>query len=130
APEEEVTMLRRGRLSPFVSLCGGCTHISARGCSGLVQRIKTKMSLYQCLHERYGLQNDFADESAEASLASPGEARPLRIKKKAPVFRFTRTAYLRSGKPIEFVRSVYRGDRCKVVNRLSRRMEFAGEKAN
>jgi len=96
----------------------------------VAETIQAKTSLYQCLHEHYGLQIDFADEVAEASLASPEEARLLRIKKKAPVFRFTRTAYLRSGKPVEFVRSVYRGDRCKVVNRLSRRVEFAGEKAN
>jgi GntR family transcriptional regulator len=129
-PEDEVTLLRRVRLADSVPLCIECTHIPVRECPQLLKRFRPKMSLYQCLHEHYGLQIDFADEVAEASLASPEEARLLRIRKKAPVFRFTRTAYLRSGKPVEFVRSVYRGDRCKVVNRLSRRVEFAGEKAN
>jgi len=48
----------------------------------LLKRFRPKTSLYQCLHEHYGLQIDFADEVAEASLASPEEARLLRIKKK------------------------------------------------
>ena len=48
------------------------------------------------------------------------EAKLLRIRKKAPVFHFTRTAYLADGKPVEFVSSTYRGDRCKVVSRLTR----------
>jgi GntR family transcriptional regulator len=130
APGEEVTMLRRVRLADSVPLCIECTHIPVRECPELLKRFGPKMSLYQCLLEHYGLQIDFADEVAEASLATQEEARLLRIPKKAPVFRFTRTAYLRTGKPVEFVRSVYRGDRCKVVNRLSRRMEFAGEKVN
>jgi GntR family transcriptional regulator len=130
APKEEVSLLRRVRLADSVPLCIECTHIPVRMCPELQKFFKPRMSLYQCLLERYGLQIDFADEVAEASLATIEEARLLRIRKKAPVFRFTRTAYLRNGKPIEFVRSVYRGDRCKVVNRLSRRVEFAGEKAN
>jgi len=40
------------------------------------------------------------------------------------VFRFTRTAYLHDGQPIEFVKSTYRGDRCKVVSRLTRQVEI------
>jgi GntR family transcriptional regulator len=129
-PKEEVALLRRIRLADSVPLCVECTHIPVRLCPELQKLFKPRMSLYQCLLEHYGLQIDFADEVAEASLATLEEARLLRIPKKAPVFRFTRTAYLRNGKPIEFVRSVYRGDRCKVVNRLSRRVEFAGERAN
>jgi len=47
-------------------------------------------------------------------------ARVLGSPKKGPVFLFTRTSYLASGEPIEFVKSVYRGDRYKIVNRLTR----------
>jgi hypothetical protein len=34
---------------------------------------------------------------------------------------------LHSGEPVEFVRSVYRGDRCKVVTRLSRQVKLGGQ---
>ena len=44
------------------------------------------------------------------------------------MFRFTRTAYLLSGEPVEFVNSVYRGDRCKVVNRLTRQPKLDAER--
>src|SRR6266567_1330544 len=37
---------------------------------------------------------------------------------------FLRTAYLHNGEPVEFVKSTYRGDRCKVVNRLTRQLEI------
>jgi hypothetical protein len=35
------------------------------------------------------------------------------------VFFFTRTAYVQSGQPVEYVKSTYRGDRFKLVNRLT-----------
>jgi GntR family transcriptional regulator len=76
------------------------------------------------LAERYGLQIHMADEVAEAAVATAAEAKLLRVRAKSPVFRFTRTACLHSGQPIEFVKSTYRGDRCKVVNRLTRQLEL------
>jgi GntR family transcriptional regulator len=127
ASNEEVFLLRRVRLADSVSLCIECTHIPVRLCSDLLETFDPRESLYKSLIERYGIQIDFANEVAEASLASAEEARLLRIRKKAPVFRFTRTAYLHSGEPVEFVRSVYRGDRCKVVTRLSRQVKLVGE---
>ncbi len=126
ASNEEVFLLRRVRLADSVSLCVECTHIPVRLCPDLLEAFDPGESLYKSLTERYGIQIDFADEVAEASLACPQEARLLRIRNKAPVFRFTRTAYLHSGEPVEFVRSVYRGDRCKVVTRLSRQVKLGG----
>jgi GntR family transcriptional regulator len=125
ASSEPVFLLRRVRLADSVSLCVECTHVPVRLCPNLQETFDPGGSLYQSLLEHYGIRIDFADEVAEASLASPEEARLLRIRRKAPVFRFTRTAYLHSGEPVEFVKSVYRGDRCKVVSRLSRRVKLA-----
>jgi GntR family transcriptional regulator len=130
ASSEPVFLLRRVRLADSVSLCVECTHIPVRLCPDLQETFDPRESLYQSLLERYGIQIEFADEIAEASFASPEEARLLRIRKKAPVFRFTRTAYLHRGEPVEFVRSVYRGDRCKVVTRLSRQVKLGTEGSN
>jgi len=128
ASSEPVFLLRRVRLADSVSLCVECTHIPVRLCPDLQETFDPGESFYQSLLEHYGIRIDFADEVAEASLASSEEARLLRIRKKAPVFRFTRTAYLHSGEPVEFVRSVYRGDRCKVVTRLSRQVKLGGRR--
>jgi GntR family transcriptional regulator len=76
-------------------------------------------SLYQTLFERYGVQIVAADEVVEAGLASAEEAKLLRFAPGSPVFLFTRTAYAQSGQPVEYVKSTYRGDRFKMVNRLA-----------
>lgn len=121
-PAEEVIFLRRVRIADSAPLCLEAAHVPARLCPDLLESFDPTGSLYQELAQRYGIQIDLADEVAEASLATAAEARLLRIRPRSAVFRFTRTAYIRSGQPVEFVRSVYRGDRCKVVNRLNRQI--------
>jgi GntR family transcriptional regulator len=61
-----------------------------------------------------------ADEVVEAGLAGAEEARLVRIPKGSPVFAFTRISYVQNGQPVEFVKSIYRADRYKLVNRLMR----------
>jgi GntR family transcriptional regulator len=125
-PGEEVFLLRRLRLADSVPLCIECTHLPVRLCPDLQKTFDPNASLYRALAEHYGIQIEIADEVAEASLATAGEARLLRIRKKAPVFRFTRTAHRLNGEPVEFVKSAYRGDRCKVVSRLIRQSKIEG----
>ncbi len=122
-PEEEVIFLRRVRMADSAPLCIEATHLPARLCPDLLEKFDPSGSLYRALAEHYGLQIHLADEVAEASVATAAEAKLLRVRAKLPVFRFTRTAYLHNGQPVEFVKSTYRGDRCKVVNRLSRQLE-------
>ena len=120
---EKIIRLKRVRLADSISLCIECTHLPLRFFPDLPEKYDPQTSLYQALGKHYGIQIELADEVAEASLATAEEAKLLKIRTKAPVFRFTRTAFLRSGQPIEFVKSAYRGDRCRVVNRLSRQMK-------
>jgi GntR family transcriptional regulator len=56
----------------------------------------------------------------EAAKANAEDAHLLEIAPQSPVFLFTRVSYLENGTPAEHVKSVYRGDRYKVVNRLTR----------
>ncbi len=123
-PSEEVIFLRRVRMADSAPLCIEATHLPARLCPDLLETFEPSGSLYRALAEQYGLQVHMADEVAEASVATPAEAKLLRVRGKSPVFRFTRTAYLHNGEPVEFVKSTYRGDRCKVVNRLTRQLEI------
>ncbi len=118
-PEEQVIRLRRIRLADSVSICIETTHLPLKLFPDLLTAFDPTQSLYQALSQRYGIHIDYADEVAEASTATSTEAKLLRIRAKAPVFRFTRTAFSSEGQAIEFVKSVYRGDRCKVVSRLT-----------
>src|SRR6266566_314814 len=123
-PSEEVILLRRVRMADSAPLCVEATHLPVRLCPDLLENFEPSGSLYRALAEQYGLQVHMADEVAEASLATEEEAKLLRVRGKSPVFRFTRTAYLHNGEPVEFVKSIYRGDRCRVVNRLTRQLEI------
>jgi len=69
-------------------------------------------SLYEVMRER-GIEIAHATQTLEASQAKATEATILNIKNKAPVLLIERTTYAAGGEPIEFVKSVYRGDRYK-----------------
>lgn len=69
-------------------------------------------SLYEVMRES-GLEIAHATQTLEATLAKPTEATMLNIKNKGPVLLIERTTYASGGQAIEFVKSVYRGDRYK-----------------
>ena len=97
-----------------------CSSLPLRLCPDLLETFDPRNSLYEALAERYGINMIVADEVAEAGLSDSETARLLRIAKGSPVFLFTRISYVQSGQPIEHVKSTYRGDRYKIVNRLTR----------
>lgn len=119
-PGQEVVRLHRVRLADLVPMGIECCHLPHHLCRDLVKAFEPRASLYQTLWSTYGLRIQFADEIVEAGLASPEEARLLRITNRSPVFLFTRASYVREGHVVEYVKATYRGDRYKIVNRLAR----------
>lgn len=117
---DEVFRLQRLRIADSFPMGIECSHIPARLCPDLMQTFDARNSLYQLLSDRYRIQMAIADEVVEASLAGTEEAKLLRIRKGSPVFVFTRTSYVQQGQPVEYVKSVYRADRYRMVNRLTR----------
>lgn len=71
-------------------------------------------SLYAALAER-GLRPVRALQHLRAAAASESDARLLGIEPGSPVMTTMRYGYLADGRPIEFTRSVYRGDRYDFV---------------
>jgi GntR family transcriptional regulator len=117
---ERIIRLRRIRLANSLSMGIERSCLPLRLCPDLIETFDPHTSLYKTLAERYGIQMAVADEVVEAGLAGAEEARLMRIPKGSPVFAFTRISYLQSGQPVEFVKSIYRADRYKLVNRLAR----------
>src|SRR5271166_3919786 len=72
-------------------------------------------SLYELLKVRYGLRPHRARESLEPVTAGVREAEALEVAEGAPLMQVERTAYARSGEPLEFARDLFRGDRTRVV---------------
>jgi GntR family transcriptional regulator len=81
-------------------------------------------SLYELLEDRYGLRPHRARESLEPVVAGVREAEALDLAEGTPLMLVERTAYARSGQPVEFARDLFRGDRTRVVVWTS---ELAGE---
>ena len=118
AAKAKVFRLKRVRMADSLPMCVEESFLSAKLCPALLETFDPRKSLYQVLADRYGIRMTAADEVAEASLAHAEDARLLKIKKGSPVFVLTRVSYAQSSQPVEFVRSIYRGDRWMLVSRL------------
>jgi GntR family transcriptional regulator len=71
-------------------------------------------SLYQLLRTRYGHKITDAQTSASADLASEEEAALLQLPLPAALLATEQITFLEGGRPIEFARSLYRGDRYRL----------------
>jgi GntR family transcriptional regulator len=77
-------------------------------------------SLYRLL-EAHGLHLKEADERLEATTLAAEQAELLGVQPGSPGLQMTRITYSEGTQPIEYVRSLYRGDRYEFRTRLSRR---------
>ena len=68
-----------------------------------------------------GSSRPSADETIETVLAPPAAARLLGTDAATPMLLLTRSTRDASGRPVEYVRSLYRGDRFRFSTHLSRR---------
>ena len=118
--KQKVYRLRRIRDSNGAPLGIECSSLPQQVCPGLLETFDPTTSLYRELAEHYGIRMEVTDEVVEVGKATAEEAPLLKIEPGSPVFLLTRLSYSESGKPVEYVRSTYRGDRYKIVNRLTR----------
>jgi GntR family transcriptional regulator, N-acetylglucosamine utilization regulator len=120
-PKDPVYFLQRVRLDENVPMGVETAYLPQQLYPDLLEKYDPRTSLYQSISRLYGIDIVIADEIVEAALVGAEDARLIRVAKASPVFLFTRTSYLESGQPVEYVKSIFRGDRYKLVNRLTRR---------
>ena len=73
--------------------------------------LKPEGSLYRCLTDDLGVHFAEGEELVETVIASPREAELLKATQSLPMLLLHRTTRDTTGRPIESVRSLYRGDR-------------------
>jgi GntR family transcriptional regulator len=117
---ERVFNLHRLRCADSIPMGIESSCLPAQLCPGLIDTFDPSTSLYEELAHQYGIQLMVTDEVVEVGIATAEDARLLQIAQQSPVFLFTRVSYLENGTPAEHVKSVYRGDKYKIVNRLMR----------
>jgi GntR family transcriptional regulator len=118
AEGETVFVLKRLRLAGDEPMGIQTAHIPLSAAPGLPEESFENVSLYDLLQTKYGVHLESARESYQAALAGEQDALMLQIPTGAPVFAAERVASARGGKPFEFVRSIMRGDRYRIVLNL------------
>ena len=78
-------------------------------------------SFYELLRERYGVSIDGGVQTIEPTVTNEEESSALGVPLHSPAFMFERFSRDENGATVEFVRSIYRGDRYRLVTELSRR---------
>jgi GntR family transcriptional regulator len=96
------------------------THLSAKRFPGLRKSFERAPSLYAALEGEYGVRLAEAEETIETAPCPPREAELLGTDVGLPLLLLSRHSKDEAGEPIEFVKSMYRGDRYKFVARLQR----------
>jgi len=96
------------------------THLSAQRFTGLRRHLERSNSLYAVLSEKYGVTLLEAEETIETVPAPPREAHLLGTDVGLPLLLLSRHSLGEDGKPVEYVRAFYRGDRYKFVAHLQR----------
>jgi GntR family transcriptional regulator len=119
SPSDDVVQVTRLRLADDEPMAVEELHVPAALVPGLVAADLEDRSFYELLAERYGVALARAVQTAEPTVVDAQEARDLDVPVHTPALQFERTSWGRQGEVIEFVRSVYRGDRYTIRTELT-----------
>ncbi|WP_436493433.1 GntR family transcriptional regulator [Actinokineospora sp. HUAS TT18] len=119
-PGAKVLRLHRLRLADGEPMALESTHLPLGRFRGLRRFVTDGGSLYQVLRDRFGVEMGHAEETIETALAAPHEADLLGADIGMPMLLLSRHSFDAEEKPVEWVRSLYRGDRYKFVTTLNR----------
>jgi GntR family transcriptional regulator len=119
SPGALVTVLKRVRLADGLPVAIQTAHVPALLFPGLDSYDFGRESLYAVFERDYGIRPASATEVYHAGKVAAEEAEPLGVQPGSPAFRVERLATGSTGRRIELVDSVIRGDRWTLVLRLS-----------
>ena len=114
-PGAPVLHVRRLRLADGEPMAVEDLHVPADLAPGLTGADLEDRSYYELLAERFGHRIASGTQTAEAALTSSEDAAALGVEPGAPAFCFERTCRVDGGRVAEFVRSIYRGDRYRIM---------------
>jgi GntR family transcriptional regulator len=114
-PHANVLHVRRLRLAVVEPMALEDLHVPLDVVPGLTGQDLEDTSFYDLLATRYGTPITSGTQTVEPCLTSAEEADLLGVDAGAPAFLFERTSRTSDGRIAEFVRSIYRGDRYRIV---------------
>jgi GntR family transcriptional regulator len=123
SPSEPVVIARRLRLADGESMAIETLHVRESHVPGLTARELEQRSFYELLRDRYGIEIVGGEQTIEPTVTDEDESDALGVPLHSPAFRFERLTHSEAGEVVEFVESVYRGDRYKLVTALNRPLD-------
>jgi GntR family transcriptional regulator len=118
SPVAEVWVITRLRLADDETMAIEWLHAPYALLGDLRREELADHSYYELLRERRGITIASGTQTIEPTVTSPEEAELLGVPVHSPAFLFERTTTSDGGEVVEFVRSVYRGDRYRLVTEL------------
>jgi GntR family transcriptional regulator len=123
SPDARVTLIRRLRLADGEPMALETLHVPAAIVPGLTRELLEDSSFYDLLERQYGVVIASGTQSIEPTVTNDEESQLLGVPLHSPAFLFERTSRTVGGETVEFVRSLYRGDRYRLVAELSQRRD-------
>jgi GntR family transcriptional regulator len=120
SPSEPVMVAKRLRLADRETMAMEALHVRERLVPGLSAKELEKRSFYELLEDRYGIVIVGGTQTIEPTVTNEEESAALGVPLHSPAFLFERVTHAEDGEIIEFVSSLYRGDRYRLVTDLSR----------
>ena len=118
SPVDDVWVITRLRLADDETMAIEWLHAPRALLGDLRREELSDHSYYELLRERRGIVIASGVQTIEPTVTSPQEAELLGVPVHSPAFLFERTTTSDGGEVVEFVRSVYRGDRYRLVTEL------------
>ncbi|MGW3634314.1 GntR family transcriptional regulator [Streptomyces sp. NPDC005122] len=119
SPAAEIRYVARLRLVDGSPMAIEYLHVPADLAPDLTRHELENGDLYQHLKERHGVQVSEAVQAIEPTVVTRGEADLLGVPELSPALLFERLTSDTRDRPVEYVHSIYRGDRYRIVSRLA-----------
>jgi GntR family transcriptional regulator len=116
-------LIRRLRLADGEPMALETLHVPADLVPSLSREALENASFYELLEKQYGVVIERGIQSIEPTVTNEEESELLGVPLHSPAFLFERTSRTAAGETVEFVRSLYRGDRYRLVAELSQRRD-------
>jgi GntR family transcriptional regulator len=123
SPSEPVVVAKRLRLADRETMAIETLHVRESLIPGLTAEDLEHHSFYELLRDRYGIVIAGGVQTIEPTVTSAEESEALGVPLHSPAFLFERFSRNAEGDVVEFVHSIYRGDRYRIVTDLSTQPE-------
>jgi GntR family transcriptional regulator len=118
SPSEPIVVAKRLRLADDETMAIETLHVREALVPGISAE-DLEQSFYDLLKSRFGISIVSGIETIEATVTNEDESAELGVPLQSPAFLFERTTRSEDGSVVEFVQSIYRGDRYQLITELA-----------